>query len=328
MNVIQLELSALEVSEDLSRSGSAKQFEERLKSSIEEIGLAEPIKVALLPTGKYVVIDGTMRLKAIAAIRKKNPSAFSTIPAYVMEYDRRYELRYQTDIYQDLLPSQLAELVEHLHQTEHIQKADIARYIGVSPATLRNYTGLWRLLQRGGLFADVVELMDVGVVPSSNPYAWLRLTAKGLRYVLENDFTGGERAESWIEQRVVDARRGRGIRFTIKFVETVTDGLSAEYYRQDEELRTAKRDLGLRRAGLSQQAQLELVQPGEAQQPQLMQPKSVRPEIVSRSEPDPVQAEPDTADANNAIKYLSRVRHHSPDPVLRSVAYSLQVYLQ
>jgi hypothetical protein len=178
------------------------------------------------------------------------------------------------------------------------------------------------------LFADVVELMDVGVVPSSNPYAWLRLTAKGLRYVLENDFTGGERAESWIEQRVVDARRGRAIRFTIKFVETVTDGLSAEYYRQDEELRTAKRDLGLRRAGLPQQAQLELVQPGEAQQLQMMQPKSVRPEIVSRSEPDPVQSEPDTADADNAIKYLSRVWHHSPDPVLRSAAYSLQVYLQ
>ena len=178
MKLIELELSDLVVSEELRRSGSAKQFEERLKSSIEEIGLAEPIKVAPLPTGKYLVVDGTMRLKAIAALRKKDPAAFPTIPAYVMDYDRRYELRYQTDIYQDLLPSQLAELVEHLHQTEHIRKADIARYIGVSPATLRNYTGLWRLLQRGGLFAKVVELMDVGVIPSSNPYAWLRLTAR------------------------------------------------------------------------------------------------------------------------------------------------------
>ena len=45
--------------------------------------------------------------------------------------------------------------------------------------TLRNYTGLWRLLQRGGLFAKVVELMDVEVIPSSNPYAWLRLTPNG-----------------------------------------------------------------------------------------------------------------------------------------------------
>ena len=171
------------------------------------------------------------------------------IPAYVMDYDRRYELRYQTDIYQDLLPSQLAGLVEHLHQTEHVRKADIARYIGVSPATLRNYTGLWRLLQRGGLFAKIVELMDVGVIPSSNPYAWLRLTGAGLRYVLEHDFSEGDSAESWIERCVLDARRGKTVRFPIKFVETTTDALPAEYYREGEELRTVKRDLGLRRAG-------------------------------------------------------------------------------
>ena len=168
-----------------------------------------------------------------------------------MDYDRRYELRYQTDIYQDLLPSQLAGLVEHLHKTEHVRKADIARYIGVSPATLRNYTGLWRLLQRGGLFAKIVELMDVEVIPSSNPYAWLRLTATGLRYVLEHHFSEGERAEAWIEQCVLDARRGKAVRFPIKFVETTTDALPAEYYREGEELRTVKRDLGLRRAGQS-----------------------------------------------------------------------------
>jgi ParB-like chromosome segregation protein Spo0J len=252
MKLIELDLSDLVVSDELSRSGSAKQFEERLKSSIEEIGLTEPIKVAPLPTGKYVVIDGNMRLKAIVALRKKDPAVFPTIPAYVMDYDRRYELRYQTDIYQDLLPSQLAGLVEHLHRAEHIRKADIARYIGVSPATLRNYTGLWRLLQREGLFAKIVELMDVGIIPSSNPYAWLRLTATGLRYVLERDFSDGKRAELWVERCVLDARRGKTIRFPIKYVEATTDALPAEYYRQGEDVRTVKRDLGLRRA-----AQLE-----------------------------------------------------------------------
>jgi hypothetical protein len=289
MKLIQLELNDLVISEELRRSGSAKQFEERLKSSIEEIGLAEPIKVAPLPNGKYVVIDGIMRLKAIAALRDADPTAFQAIPAYAMDYDRRYELRYQTDIYQDLLPSQLAGLVEHLHKTEHIRKADIARYIGVSPATLRNYTGLWRLLQRGGLFAKIVELMDVEVIPSSNPYAWLRLTAAGLRYVLENNFSDGEAAESWIERCVLDARRGNTLRFPIKFVEAATDALPVEYYRQDEELRTVKRDLGLRRAA---------------------------------------QAKPTTHDNDKAIRYLSYVSRRSPDPVLRTAARSLQDYLQ
>lgn len=343
MKLIELDPDDLVVSKALSRSGSAKQFEDRLRSSIEEIGLVEPLKVAPLPSGKYLVVDGIMRMKAISALRKDDPAAFSVIPAYVMDYDRRYELRYQTDIYQDLLPSQLAELVEHLHQTEHVLKADIARYIGVSPTTLRNYTGLWRLLQRGGLFASVVKLMDVEVIPSSNPYAWLRLTAAGLRYVLEHYFSEGEKAEPWIEQSVLDARRGKTLRFPIKFVEAATDALPAEFYREGEELRTVKRDLGLRRAKSPQATQLQLVepeplhpklellgleQPDEGKpdqkqpdrgQPELEQPKLVQPEII----------EPETnSDASEPVPYLSRISHRSPDPVLRIAARSLQAYLR
>jgi len=280
----------LVLSAELSRSGSAKQFEERLKSSIEEIGLAEPIKVASLPVGRYLVIDGTMRLRAIRAIREKDPAQFPVVPAYVMDYERRYELRYQSDIYQDLLPSQLAGLVEHLHKAEHVRKVDIARYIGVSPATLRNYTGLWRLLQRGGLFARIVELMDVDVIPSSNPYAWLRLTAEGLWKVVEDGFSDGERAEEWIERCIAGARKGETLRFPIKFVEAATDALPPEYYREGEEVRMVKRDLGLRRAS-----------------PPL-------PKVV--------------LDFSDAFRHLARVSRRSPDPVLRTAARSLQEYLQ
>jgi hypothetical protein len=289
MKLLEIDPRKLVVSSDLSRSGPAKQFEERLQASIEEIGLAEPIKVAPLPRGKYLVVDGMMRLRAIQAIREADAAAFRTVPVYVVDFERRYELRYQTDIYQDLLPSQLAALVEHLHKTEHIRKVDIARYIGVSPPTLRNYTGLWRLLQRGGLFARIVELMDVDVIPASNPYAWLRLTATGLRNVLENSFSDGVRAEKWIEERAVGARRGDPIRFPIKFVEAVTNSLPAEYYREGEEVRTVKRDLGLRRA---KQNRLHVMQ-----------------------------------DATEALRNLSRVSR-SPDPVLRSAARSLRTYLQ
>src|SRR6185312_14496196 len=190
----------LQLSTALSRSGSAKQFEERLKSSIEEIGIAEPMKVAPLPEGGYVVIDGMMRLRAVRAIRNKQPERFQTVAVYVFDYERRFEIRYQSDIYQDLLPSQLAMLVEHLHKAEHVRKIDIARYIGVSPATLRNYTGLWRLMERGGLFARIVELMDVGVFPSSNPYAWLRLTDDGLGKVLSEQFAKDKPIDRWITE--------------------------------------------------------------------------------------------------------------------------------
>lgn len=249
MKLMMIHPDELQLSPELSRSGSAKQFEERLKSSIEEIGIAEPIKVAPLPEGGYVVIDGMMRLRAVRAIRKKQPERFKEVAVYVFEYERRFEIRYQSDIYQDLLPSQQAVLVEHLHKAEHVRKIDIARYIGVSPATLRNYTGLWRLLQRGELFAKIVDLMDVEVIPSSNPYAWLRLTPAGLRKVIEDNFSEGESAETWVEQTVKQARQGDKQRFPIKMVEIITDALPPEYYRVGEEVRSVKRDFGQRKGG-------------------------------------------------------------------------------
>jgi hypothetical protein len=291
MKLIEVHPDELQLSPELSRSGSAKQFEERLQASIEEIGLAEPIKVAPLPTGGYLVIDGTMRLRAVRAIRQQHPERFATVAAYLLDYERRFELRYQSDIYQDLLPSQLAALVEHLHKTEHVRKVDIARYIGVSPATLRNYTGLWRLLQRGGLFAKIVELMDVQVIPASNPYAWLRLTASGLRKVIQDSLSDGEAVEAWIERTLTRARQGDTQRYPIEFVEAITDALSPEHYRVGADVRSVKRDLGQRKGGAA---------------PTLW--------------PMP--------DVSDALKHLNRVSKRSPDPVLRTAAKSLQEYLQ
>lgn len=278
------------LSPELSRSRGSKPFEDRLRASIDEIGLAEPIKVAQMPDERYLVVDGHMRLRAISAIRKSHPDRFSSIPAYLVDFEHRYELRFQTDIYQDLLPSQLAGLVEHLHKTEHVRKSDIGRYIGVSPPTVRNYTGLWRMLQRGGLFERLVEMMDVGVIPASNPYAWLRLNSKGIRYVLETSFSDGEDAEPWLDTQVLGARRGVVARYPIKFVESATSGLRAEFYNADERVRLQKRDLGLR-----------------------------------RSTPARNLAKASSA---KAIEHLNRVSKESPEPVIRSAALALAGYLQ
>jgi len=248
VKVVAVRPEQLVVSEDLMRSAESRVFEERLEASIRRIGLSEPIKVAELPGSKFLVVDGVMRLRAIKSIRKKRPDAFETIPAYEVDYEKRFELRYQTDIYQDLLPSQLAGLVEHLHKAEGVRKNEIASYIGVSPATLRNYTGLWRLVHRGGLFARLVRLMDAGIIPASNPYAWLRLTSVGLRFILERHFADGQRPETWIEERIRRALLGQPAPFPIKFVEAVTSSLPAAYYREGEQLRTLKKKLGLRRA--------------------------------------------------------------------------------
>jgi hypothetical protein len=290
MKCVMLSRADLILSPELSRSRGSKQFEERLRASIEAVGLAEPIKVAALTDGKYLVVDGIMRLRAIDAIRRDDPASFSKIPAYVFAFDHRYELRFQTDIYQDLLPSQLAALMEHLHKTESVRKVDIARYIGVSPTTVRNYTGLWRLLQRGGLFARLVQLMDLGVLPASNPFAWLRLSSLGVREVIQGSFSEGTWAETWIEERVAMARRGNVAPFPIRFVESATDGLPPDCYREDEEVRTLKRNLGLRRAS-----------PASSQVPHY---------------------------TIAAVRHLKRVSARSHDPVLVTAAQSLSRYLE
>lgn len=289
MRLVNIAADDLALTQDLARSGSSKSFEDRLRSSIEEIGLVEPLKVAKQPSGGYLVIDGALRLRAIRAIRESDLTRFAKVPAYVLDYRKRYEIRYQSDIYQDLLPSQLATLVEHLHRSESVLKVDIARYIGVSPATLRNYTGLWRLMERGGLFARVVELMDIEVMPSSNPYAWLRLTDEGLEKVLIDQFSKGEDADEWITKMAVAARLGGTQRYPLKFVELVTASLPAWCYRHGDDVRAIKQDLGTRRAAS--------------------------------------QAEKKRPDLTDALRHLSKVSEQSRDPVLRSAATSLQAYL-
>lgn len=287
MKLIEVAPDDLSLSPDLVRSGSAKSFEDRLRSSVEEIGLAEPLKVAANPDGGYLVIDGALRLGAVNSIREKDPTRFETVPAYLLDYDLRYEIRFQSDIYQDLLPSQLATLVEHLHKAENVLKVDIARYIGVSPATLRNYTGLWRLMERGGLAARIVELMDVGVFPSSNPYAWLRLTDVGLERALREKFAKGEDPDAWISAVADAVRLGGTERYPLKFIEMVTAALPAECFHAGEDVRAIKRDLGLRRAA------------GQATQQKFKEARS----------------------------HLSRVSKESKQPVLVAAAKSFEEYL-
>ena len=289
MRLIEVAPEELTISKDLTRTGSAKAFSDRLQASIEEIGLAEPIKVAPLPKGGYLVIDGGLRLQAIRAIRKRDRSRFKRIAAYLFDYEQRFELRYQSDIYQDLLPSQLAQLVEHLHEAEHVKKLDIARYIGVSPATLRNYTGLARLIARGGLFAQVVALMDADVFPSSNPFAWLRLSKKGVRQAFEVFASENKPVEEWIELTLSQAQQGRSVLCPPTVVESVTGNLPDDCYLSSGEERSAKKDRGLQRT------------------------KRMKKSIINFTQ---------------AHKHLKVVTSRSKDPVLQMAAKALTEYLK
>ena len=247
MKISQVRFEHIFVEHELTRTKMPISFRDRLRSSIEATGLAEPLKVARKTENHYAVIDGVMRLEAISLIRSDHPKSFPYVPVYVFDYSKRYEIRFQSDIYQDLMPSQLATLVEHLHQADGVTKTDIGRYIGVSAPTIRNYTGLWRLIQRGGLFEATVSLMDVGILPSSNPYAWLRLSEIGIRIVFEHGIANGMRAEDWIESQISNPNGSRP--FTLRQVEDLTSGLAGDCYRGDRLLRSKKQKIGLMRSG-------------------------------------------------------------------------------
>jgi hypothetical protein len=133
--------------------------------------------------------------------------------------------------------------------------------------------------------------MDVGVIPASNPYAWLRLEEDGLEHVLSVHFASGGDVDAWIDERIARARRGDVAPYALKYVESVTNDLPSSFYREAEEVRHLKRDLGLRRAAAGGKA-------------------------------DPMR------DTRQAIAYLATVSERSTDRVLQVAARSLTAYLQ
>jgi hypothetical protein len=106
----------------------------------------------------------------------------------------------------------------------------------------------------------------------------------------------GQTAEAWIEARIGAARQGNVTRFTTYAVESATSDLPPHFYREDEDTRSVKRDLGLRRA--------------------INQP------LPGTTPPAPKR---DTA---NAVRHLSQVVRESREPVLQSAARSLKEYLK
>ncbi len=145
-------------------------------------------------------------------------------------------------------------------------------------------------MQRPGLAAKVVELMDVGVFPASNPYAWLRLNTEGLKFVLAELAGDDETAETWIERVLLAARQGHGTHYMTSAVETITGGLGDECYNSDSEVRSVKQDLGTRRAIGKETAK-------------------ARSTVA-------------------AVQNLNKVAHDTTSPVLRSAAESFKAYLQ
>jgi hypothetical protein len=291
MKSANVPIDRLYVDPELSRSSPSKKFLHLLEASIREVGLVEPLKAAEMPSGRYVIVDGVLRYEAIQRIRVDDTDAWRELPVLLFPYSRRYEVRFQTDIYQDLLPSQLAGMVELLHSREDVAKREIAASLGVAPATLRNYTGLWRLSCRGEASKAVVELMDAGVLPASNPFAWLRLTETGVERALVQFFSARTPLSDWAEEVSRTPPAGRP-NYPLALVEEVTGSLPAQFYRQDADVRSRKKSYGQRHA------------------------VAIDGQITFPSSP------PETR-TKEALRHVQEVADRSPNLVLRTAATAL-----
>jgi hypothetical protein len=95
-------------------------------------------------------------------------------------------------------------------------------------------------------------------------------------------------------------------------VEAATGDLDSQYYREDEDLRLVKKDLGLRRA-------MNLTLP-EMPEPAVPEPGHVGSAAVSARVPR-------RHSTVAAQRHLSQVIRQSPEPVLQEAARSLTEYL-
>ena len=144
-------------------------------------------------------------------------------------------------------------------------------------------------------------------------YAWLRLTASGLRHVLVQSFCeDGETPDEWIDRTVLEARHGSVQRVPTAVVESTTADLDPLYYREDEDLRLVKKDLGLRRA-----TNLTLPEMPEPEVPEPVAPRTAAPANA-----------PHRRGTVAARRHLSQVIRNSREPVLQAAARSLTEYLK
>ena len=145
MYLTHLRLDGINLLPELKRTkraeGPSKDSEKFLKESIKIVGMREP----LLVNENRELIDGYRRYYAIKDLQKLDmlpPSIdISKIPCIIAS-TKAYnpaDLRIQSDVRQDLTPSQEAYYYGELFKTRSINKNDLAKMIGISPMSISNY---------------------------------------------------------------------------------------------------------------------------------------------------------------------------------------------
>ena len=141
-NIIELEISAIEINPFQPRSNFNEESLRELATSIKELGVIQPITVRKLEFNKYQLISGERRLRASKLL------GLTTIPAYIrLANDNESLIMALVENIQrhDLDPIEVAISYQRLIEEVNLTQEEMSERVGKKRSTITNYLRLLKL---------------------------------------------------------------------------------------------------------------------------------------------------------------------------------------
>ncbi|GGW31028.1 ParB/RepB/Spo0J family partition protein [Arenibacter certesii] len=141
-NIVELDLSSIEVNPFQPRSNFNDEALQELASSIRELGVIQPITVRKLDFNQYQLVSGERRFRASKLV------GLETIPAYIRiaNDQESLEMALVENIQrQDLDPIEIALSYQRLIDEIQLTQEKMSERVGKKRSTITNYLRLLRL---------------------------------------------------------------------------------------------------------------------------------------------------------------------------------------
>ena len=258
----QVPISAIQIPEKYRRRGNAVE-DDKLRQSIEQTGIQQPLVVSHLGSGKYVLIDGFRRIEVANYLGLNEvPTVIDVVPKGAAPEDYRDRMRFILDEHrQDLFPSQRATLIKTLKKNFDMNNRKVGQYLGVDAVTISNWLMIdsyipevAKAVDEGVLSQHAARVFD-GMSPTGQREVWhshntelAKSSAKKIHRTLRakyhpNDFPGYyEKPERVIKQ--LERKQGkRSAKRRPVITKAKKQSLSDDIELKEAELRDAKGDL-------------------------------------------------------------------------------------
>jgi len=141
-NIVELDIDTIEINPFQPRSNFSEETLQELASSIQELGIIQPITVRKLNFNKYQLISGERRLRASKLANIK------TIPAYIRianDNDSLMMALVENIQRHDLDPIEIALSYQRLIEEIGLTQEQMSEKVGKKRSTITNYLRLLKL---------------------------------------------------------------------------------------------------------------------------------------------------------------------------------------